>query len=614
MCWLVEDVTDLSEEPFAEVAIRVDPIHGDTFVSVLVTRDPLRPQRRLGQNVVAPGAVAQIFEWAVDTVNSADTSIRTDGSHIVARVVQDSQNWLSLNGVGPWQGMSLFDWAKVESADSIAITDHVGSQGRRAVAVNITKAGSGQATQPDDPRCSAYANTFAQAASAGLGPCSSWGVLMENAVASLPVPLPAGTTLQGLCPQSCASTANTHTLTSQHVTVPTFTDTRVTGSGPSLVRLTTCFDAQDGSSLHLLNLDIRNCSSRPAVTFLPGSIGTVTTCRFSSGQASAIVAGLIRDMPPPDVGGSYGNPYAQSAPPTRTCMAAVPQGPPTTVHIDDVRFSDIQSVAGAVVVLKQSTVYISDSVFISNTAIGANAVGGAISSYGTLRVDHTAFNANVADRFCGGYNNQQRQLRGTCGSYAAINSIGTNYVELHDTPYGAEFGWGNGGAIFAVGNYTVLSSTFEQNMGNVRCADTNFLSNETVAVSASATPEQYRAAQDDPSEWSLSHQCPCASGCYWGAVEQYLLGVVNAERGATCENDCDRSCGTAFRLGSGNSRSCYSTLKYCPDSLCRYSNCVPRVAQVCTVGDAYTAPDASSSYASLLNSADGNGKFVETLG
>ena len=73
--------------------------------------------------------------------------------------------------------------------------------------------------QSDDPRCASYAEMFATAETSNLGPCRAWDTItMADAVATLGVPLPPGTTLNDLCPQSCraARPASTtaHTLVS----------------------------------------------------------------------------------------------------------------------------------------------------------------------------------------------------------------------------------------------------------------------------------------------------------------------------------------------------------------------------------------------------------------
>jgi hypothetical protein len=73
--------------------------------------------------------------------------------------------------------------------------------------------------QSDDPRCASYAEMFATAETSNLGPCRAWDTTtMADAVATLGVPLPPGTTLNDLCPQSCraARPASTtaHTLVS----------------------------------------------------------------------------------------------------------------------------------------------------------------------------------------------------------------------------------------------------------------------------------------------------------------------------------------------------------------------------------------------------------------
>ena len=60
------------------------------------------------------------------------------------------------------------------------------------------------ATCTDDSVCSSYSTMFGYAAAAGAGPCLSWSAQqMSSVVAGLSPALPAGTTLDALCPESC---------------------------------------------------------------------------------------------------------------------------------------------------------------------------------------------------------------------------------------------------------------------------------------------------------------------------------------------------------------------------------------------------------------------------
>ena len=60
----------------------------------------------------------------------------------------------------------------------------------------------------DDPVCAGYADTFTQGADAGMGGCETWAAGVMSAVSvQLVPPLPAGQTLNELCPVSCHSSS-----------------------------------------------------------------------------------------------------------------------------------------------------------------------------------------------------------------------------------------------------------------------------------------------------------------------------------------------------------------------------------------------------------------------